>query len=143
MIRHATKHDIEDIYNLGSLLHENFRKVNDLNKLFDESYFKVFVAIQENKVVGFLSITELYETVDIIDLFVLKDYRRLHIGSQLVNYMIGDVSNCVSLFTLEVSVDNVAAISLYEKFGFEIVGRRLFYYGDTDAYLMGRECKRE
>ena len=48
-----------------------------------------------------------------------------------------------SLITLEVNECNTPAIHLYEKFGFDIVCKRLFYYGSTDAYLMGRECNRK
>lgn len=143
MIRKAVKSDAESIYNLGSCLHENYRTANNLEQLMSESYFKAFVAEVDGKVVGFLSITELYETVDILDLFVLSDYRKKHIASQLINYMIGDVSEEIELFTLEVSKTNTAAISLYQKFGFEIVSERLFYYDNSDAYLMGLRCKKE
>lgn len=140
MIRLATMKDIDVLYELGSLLHENYRTMNSLEKLLQEDYFKIFVAEIEKKVVGFLSITELYETVDILDLYVLEDFRRKHIGSQLINYMISDISDSVSLITLEVEVNNHAAISLYQKFGFEIIHKRLFYYGNNDAYLMGLRC---
>lgn len=142
MIRLANTQDINAIYELGLKLHDNFKKVNDLKRIMKESYFKIYVALEDNRIVGFLSITELYETVDIIDLFVSLEYRRKHIASKLLNYMIGSVSPTVNLITLEVNVNNVAAISLYEQFGFEIINKRNFYYGFHDAYLMGRRCKR-
>ena len=142
MIRYLNKGDIEAVDELGSLLHENILVVNHLEKLMEEEYFKLFVAEEEEKIVGFLSITELYETVDIIDLFVLESYRRQNIASRLINYMIGSIGPNVSLITLEVSVSNHSAIALYKKFGFDVICKRLFYYGSTDAYLMGRECKR-
>ncbi len=143
MIRLANVQDISVIYELGSILHENYRKVNNLEKMMQEPYFKIFVALDKNMVVGFLSITEFYETVDIIDLFVLEKYRGRHFGSLLINYMIGSISEEVSLITLEVDVHNKAAIALYEKFDFEIMCKRPFYYGIEDAYLMGRRCKKE
>jgi ribosomal-protein-alanine N-acetyltransferase len=42
------------------------------------------------------------------------------------------------LATLEVRVSNQAAVNLYHKFGFQIVGRRPRYYRDNgeDALLM-------
>lgn len=143
MIRRAVKSDAEAIYDLGTYLHENYRTVNNLEKLMEESYFKAFVAVFDERIVGFLSVTELYETVDILDLFVLPEYRKKHIASQLINYMISDVSDAVELFTLEVSKANKPAISLYQKFGFEVMSERLFYYDNTDAYLMGLRCKKE
>jgi [ribosomal protein S18]-alanine N-acetyltransferase len=38
--------------------------------------------------------------------------------------------------TLEVRVDNTAAIQLYEKFGFQVAGRRKKYYDNTDDALI-------
>ncbi len=143
MIRLATKKDMEAIYILGVMLHENYRKVNNLDVLMNEKHFKFFVAEEEKKIVGFLSVTELYETVDINDLFVLPEYRRQHFASRLINYMISDVSDSVLLFTLEVSVLNKEAIALYRKFGFDVICKRLLYYSNQDAYLMGLRCNKE
>ena len=137
MIRLANEKDISVIYELGTILHENYRKLNNLEQMMRESYFRIYVALDDDQVVEF------YETVDIIDLFVLPEYRRKHFGSMLLNYMIGNVGKDVSLITLEVDVENKPAIALYEKFGFEIMCKRLFYYGVHDAYLMGRRCERE
>ncbi|MCI8575093.1 MAG: GNAT family N-acetyltransferase [Bacilli bacterium] len=143
MIRLANTEDISAIYELGTILHKNYKIVNNLEKMMKEPYFKIFVALYKKKIIGFLSITEFYETVDIIDLFVLKKYRRQHFGSLLINYMISNIGKEVSLITLEVNVNNKAAIALYEKFDFEVICKRIFYYGNEDAYLMGRRCIRE
>ena len=143
MIRRAQKEDIRFIYEMGALLHKDYQKLNDLECMMNEDYFKIFVALDHDKIVGFLSITELYETVDILDLFVHEEYRRKHFASQLINYMISDVSDGVELFTLEVACHNKEAIQLYENFGFEIICKRLFYYDSDDAYLMGLRCNRE
>ena len=43
--------------------------------------------------------------------------------------------------TLEVRVDNLIAISLYEKFGFEKVSIRKGYYDGVDGLLMKLELK--
>lgn len=143
MIRIATREDIPKIYDLGTHLHSNYRKVNDLDRMFQEKFFKFFVAEENHELVAFLSATELHETTDIVDLYVLPEYRRQNIASRLINYLISDLSDEVLLITLEVRIDNEAAIKLYQKFGFEIICKRLMYYGNTDAYLMGLRCKRE
>lgn len=142
MIRKATKNDIASIYKLGARLHSDYEHLNNLEQMFEKEYFKFFVVEVNRRVVGFLSVTELYETVDIIDLYVLPECRRKHFASSLLNYMIGDVSDTVELFTLEVATNNEKAISLYQNFGFEIINKRLSYYGTQDAYLMGLRCKR-
>lgn len=143
MIRRAKLSDIEEIYKMGSVLHANYSVVNNLEQMLIDSFYKIFVAEIENKLVGFLSVLELQETVDIIDFFVLENYRKNHIGSQLLNYMIGDVSSTVKLFTLEVATDNQVAMKLYQRFGFEVVSTRENYYGDKDAYLMGLRCMKD
>ena len=47
----------------------------------------------------------------------------------------------IKYITLEVRVSNVAAISLYEKFGFKSIGVRKKYYQDNneDALIMFTE----
>lgn len=45
---------------------------------------------------------------------------------------------------LEVEVGNESAIALYDRFGFELVGRRADYYGEgRHALVMARELGRE
>ena len=50
---------------------------------------------------------------------------------------VANESKCENI-TLEVRVSNVAAISLYKKYGFIIANIRKSYYSDNheDAYLM-------
>ena len=142
MIRRAILKDIEVIYKLGTLLHENFRKTNHLEGMLEDEKYKLFVYEQTGLILGFLSVIELVDTVDIQDIYVEEEHRRKHIASSLISYLMGDIADTISLITLEVDVNNTAAIRLYEKFGFEIVHKRLFYYGNSDAYLMGRRIMR-
>lgn len=49
----------------------------------------------------------------------------------------GRESNGAAKILLEVSVENEAALALYQDLRFEVVGRRKAYYSDgTDAILM-------
>ena len=84
---------------------------------------------------------ELEESVDILNVLVKEKYRRQKIASCLIDYMISELQDSVKLITLEVRKSNKAAINLYEKFGFEIINIRQKYYGNEDAYLMGRIIK--
>ena len=137
MIRKASFEDIPTIYELGTMLHEDYKKLNNLEFLFHQDYFKAFVAEEDQRVVGFLTITEFYETVDIVDLYVIEAARGRKVASRLLNFMFGCVSLNVELFTLEVAVDNVVALHLYRNFGFEVECTRKGFYGDKDAYLLG------
>ncbi|MFZ0547059.1 MAG: GNAT family N-acetyltransferase [Candidatus Promineifilaceae bacterium] len=79
-----------------------------------------------------------------LGMMVSPAYWGLGIGSRLMAAMLDLADNWLNLrrVELEVNVDNPAAIHLYEKFGFEIEGRKRFHtYGDgrwADSYLMSR-----
>lgn len=137
MIRLATSNDILEINKLGSLIESNFSNLFDIKSILNESISKVYV-YDDDGVKGFLHITCLYETIDIINIVVDPLYRRKKIASNLLDHMLGDLNSEVKTITLEVNVNNESAINLYKKFGFEIVNNRKKYYGDEDAYLMGR-----
>lgn len=140
MIREAELFDIPRINELGELLHENFQTVYKMNEMLKEDISKVIVYECDDKVVGFISATNLYDTCDIIDLVVDPLYRKRMIATNLIGYLIGDLNEDVKLITLEVAVNNEVAINLYEKFGFEIIHKRDNYYDNSDAYLMARKC---
>ena len=128
MLREASVYDIPRINELGELLHENFSKVNNINEMLENKISKVIVYEKDDKVVGFIMATDLGETCDILDIIVDPEYRKQHIASNLIAYLISDLSEDLKLITLEVSNNNEAALKLYEKFSFEIVNVRKKYY---------------
>lgn len=139
MIRNASVYDIPQIKELGVLLYENFNSVFNINEMLEDGLSKVIVYEKDDKIVGFILATDLVETCDILTLIVDPNYRRKKIATNLLNYLIGDLSPLNKLITLEVATKNKAAINLYDKFGFEIVNTRKNYYKDDDAYLMARK----
>ena len=92
-------------------------------------------------VVGFITATDLKETCDILSLVVDPKYRNKMVATNLLDYLISELDENLKLITLEVASKNIAAIKLYEKFGFEVVNVRKNYYKDDDAYLMARESE--
>lgn len=142
MIREATVLDFPRIYELGELVNDNFRKVNNLNEMLDDALTKIIV-YEMDYVVGFIIATDLGETCDILTIVVDPDFRKQKIASNLISYLIGDLNPNLKLITLEVASKNLPAISLYEKFGFEKVNVRKSYYKDDDAYLMARRMDQE
>ncbi len=141
MIREAKIFDIPRINELGELLNPNFRKVFNINEMLNDGYSKVIVYEKDDKVVGFISGTILYDTCDILDIVVDPQYRRKNIASNLISYLISEGGENLKLMTLEVATKNIPAINLYEKFGFEVVYTRKNYYKDDDAYLMARKSE--
>ncbi len=68
-----------------------------------------------------------------------RDWRRRGIGELLLLSMIGRAIEVgANVVTLEARVSNLAAQSLYRKYGFEVTGRRKNYYSDNgeDALIM-------
>lgn len=142
MIREATIMDAQRINELGLLLHSNFDHVFHLDEMLDDAYTKVIVYENNEKILGFLIATHIYETCDILSIIVDPEYRRKGIASNLITYLISDCGEQLKLVTLEVASKNEAAIELYEKFGFEKIHTRNHYYPDgDDAYLMARKSE--
>jgi [ribosomal protein S18]-alanine N-acetyltransferase len=70
---------------------------------------------------------------------VHPDYQKQQLGSLMLwGLMQAAIQRDLARATLEVKVTNIAAIGLYEKFGFEVAGRRKKYYADTgeDALIL-------
>ena len=110
---------------------------------FDINYLKVenpflrnFVYLENDVPIGIISYSLIYDRIELEYIWVNSSYRHMGIASKLMDKMI---DNSVNNITLEVRTSNVDAINLYKKFGFKIASIRKCYYGDEDAYLMIRE----
>jgi ribosomal-protein-alanine N-acetyltransferase len=97
------------------------------------------VARCDGTVVAFACAYVVSDELMINDLAVDASVRRRGLGSALLRHLIDGarVRGCRRA-TLEVRPGNVAARSLYEGFGFTVVGTRPGYYADTgeDALLL-------
>lgn len=141
MIRDAQLSDVVKINELGELLHHNFSNIFNIRNMIVDNISKIFVYECDNDILGVIIATCLYETVDILSIVVEPSARRKKIATNLIDYLISELDDSVETITLEVAVNNNPAISLYKKFGFEIINVRKKYYNGIDAYLMGRRLK--
>lgn len=118
---------------------------NILKREFDVSYTKdafskEFVYIVEKEIVGLIAYSLIYDRIELNYIYVDKDKRNMGIASRLLQQMILDgTKNNIRNITLEVNVNNLEAISLYNKYDFVIVTKRKGYYNGEDGYLMIRE----
>jgi len=99
-------------------------------------------AARDGTVVGHL-ICSRYDTVwHLMNIAVDPRLRRQGIASALLNALLEriDDGSCSAQLTLEVRPTNLAAIALYERFGFRSAGTRPRYYQDNgeDALIMWR-----
>jgi ribosomal-protein-alanine N-acetyltransferase len=93
----------------------------------------------EQRIAGFLGYWLLVDEMHISTLAVHPEMRGQGIGEQLLEAgLVQAWLQGAEMSTLEVRPSNKAAIALYSKYGFELVGRRRAYYQDNneDALLM-------
>lgn len=106
------------------------------------------VAVLKDKIIGYVCLRTILDVTHILNLAVLPEFRGQGIGSMLLRDALQELKQSgikTNLVTLEVRESNIAAIRLYEKFGFKIIGRRSGYYQKPyeDAIIMGLEIKNE
>ncbi len=90
------------------------------------------VAICDGKVVGYVGIVCVAGEGSITNIAVHPDYRNHGIATCLLDMILNFADeNELEFVTLEVRESNINAIHLYEKFGFETVGKRKNYYSDN------------
>lgn len=96
---------------------------------------------ENGAVLGFLSLRLAAGFCEILNLAVLPEACRRGIGFRLLSRALADVrERGGERVTLEVNVNNRAAISLYSKAGLKEIGRReKFYGGKDDALIMGAD----
>ena len=93
-------------------------------------------------IVGFCSFWRVLDELHINNLAVLPAYRRLHMGTALLQRVLEDGARLGAIrATLEVRRSNEPARLLYEKFGFSVAGVRREYYSrpPEDAIVLRRD----
>jgi ribosomal-protein-alanine N-acetyltransferase len=101
-----------------------------------------FVVVRRpgDEVVAYIVFWQIRDDVQVNNIAVHPDCRGLGIGEALMRFAVAKVrGEGASLMTLEVRPSNTAAVTLYRKLGFEILGTRKNYYTkpDEDAFVMG------
>ncbi len=111
--------------------------INNFLKYFDTEVstnpFRKYLIYDDKAILVY---SEIYDRLEIDYIYVFEEHRNLKIASKLLTYLFDKYNYSCSL---EVRCDNIKAINLYKKFGFEIVTIRKNYYQDIDGYLMYRK----
>lgn len=103
-------------------------------------YVRYIEYTKENKVLGYLKYSLIYDRIEIDNIFVNEEYRGHKIGDKLMSRLVSiAIENHVVNITLEVRKSNIVARNLYKKYGFNEVALRKYYYGDEDAILMEKQ----
>lgn len=114
--------------------------IKEIDKKEINPFAKTIEYIENDKVIGTLKYSLIYDRMEIDNIEVEESYRGRGIGTKLMSYLVSlAIENRVVNITLEVRVSNIIAKNLYKKFGFREVALRKFYYGDEDGILMEKQ----
>ena len=114
--------------------------IREIDVIHSNPFARRIEFVIEDKVIGYLEYSLIYDRIEIDNFSVLEEYRKQGIGTKLMSYLVSlAISLRVVNITLEVRVSNDIAINLYKKFGFREVALRKYYYGDEDGILMEKQ----
>ncbi len=127
---------------LKEVLKDNFSienhddMLNNIKDDFINNPYGKLIVYEEETIIGYLYYSLIYDRIEINQIEVKEKFRNLKIASKLMEYLVNLNSSNI---TLEVRIDNIPAIKLYEKYNFKNVAIRKNYYKDCDGILMIRE----
>lgn len=102
------------------------------------------VAYLGEKVVGYGSIRWVLDEANLDSIGVHPNFRGKGMGDKILKALIEECQNRgLTLLTLEVRESNESAIKLYERNGFQIVGRRDDYYTSPTETALLMDCEIE
>jgi ribosomal protein S18 acetylase RimI-like enzyme len=81
----------------------------------------------DQKPAGYVICQTVENEIEILDLFILPEYRRKGYGLALMNNLLHTIPDIKKCF-LEVDVENYPAITLYKRCGFKLKCHRKNYY---------------
>lgn len=126
--------------NVDKYVSENFntKKIEDE---FSEKNVVFFIAVYQNKPVGFLKLRteeipeELINTnhIELQRIYLLKEFQGIKAGKALMTEAISFAKNKgFEILWLGVSDKNVKALKFYESIGFKTFGKHIFYFGEEE-----------
>ena len=127
---------ISELININEVDNSFINKEYLENELKNNPYAKVLLLKEDNKVIGYIYYSDIYERAEINQFEIEKSYRNKGNGNLLLQAMINKVNKDI---TLEVREDNAYAIKVYEKNGFIKTATRKGYYNGVDGILMERK----
>lgn len=142
MIKEFSASHIQEVFEISN---SSFQSGWTLSMFLDElkqNNRLNFVYILDNKAIGYCFAVLGLDTLEILDVAVLKEYRNKGIASKLISHIesIAKKQNTDIIYMLEVSENNLPAQKLYEKLGYKKVHTRKDYYGkNNSAFIMEKK----
>ena len=127
---------IEIDKNSDYLNNDYLQEKNLKNELDNNPFGKLLILIENKKIIGYLYYSDIYERTEINQIEIIEEERNKGKGDMLLKKMIETVNKDI---TLEVRINNIYAIKLYENNNFKRVALREKYYNGIDGLLMERK----
>lgn len=136
MIRDAILEDIDKIIEIENSFINPYKKEDLIYELTKNKCSRFLVYEEDNIILGFIIFVITFDSASIIQIATRKDFLRKGVATKLLNESFNILKeNKCEFYTLEVRASNEAAISLYEKNGFNKITTKPSYYKDgEDAY---------
>jgi ribosomal-protein-alanine N-acetyltransferase len=143
VIEKVSLRDLNEIYRLEkkTFKSDSFSR-NLLQSLIQANslFFKLVSSKDSKKLIGYVILIKDDEyRFNLINFLIKKKYQNKGYGSLLLKKTLSIVKKFpkINKVILNVRITNLRAINLYNKFGFEIIGKIANYYRDNEsAYLM-------
>ena len=143
LIRRMTLEDVPAVHEIDTLSfslpwpERSFRF-----ELTENPVSRGWVAEVDSRIAAMLVLWFIIDEAHVATIAVHPDFRRQGIGEQILLYALRSAqAEGAQRAFLEVRAGNVAAQTMYKKYGFEVAGVRRGYYRDNneDALLMNLE----
>ena len=106
-----------------------------INNLNTNPFGMYLIYLESEEIIGYIYYSDIYDRIEIIEFEIKDEKRKQGYGEQLLNVLINENKP----ITLEVNKENIPAVSLYKKLGFNQVAIRKGYYKGIDGLLMERK----
>lgn len=141
MIRKGQLYDLDAIYEIECAVFDEPWSRASIEAEFYKDYAEVYVFEKNGTVAGYIIVWYIGKEAELLTVAVGKNNRHAGIGLKLVEHALNEGGQGVSWF-LEVACQNIYALGLYEKVGFNKVGIIKNYYGHMkDAFRMALPVK--
>ncbi len=134
------KEDLEEVMAIEKASFSNPWSSQAFLSELENRYSRVLVWEEAGAVKGYIIWRNILGEVHILNLAVAREHRKRGIASALLRRCF-EVEGRASYFILEVRKSNQAAVRLYEKHGFRILGEKKDYYSfpREDALIMAKQ----
>jgi len=138
-IKKINGQNIEAVLKLYQKINLNNKSSVTFLETMKKPYHVGFCGYMNNTLSSFISSIHVLDEIDIIEIGVIKEHRRRGVAIKLVSHLQKHcIKNSILKIFLSVAENNIAAIALYEKSGFNKIGiRKNYYFRDgcsSDSY---------